>query len=129
MRKAILMILLAVVSSSAAAEWVAVGANDHSYTYVDPGTILKMGDKVKMWHLVDYNAVQVKATGRRYMSERWQYEYDCKERWARMLNSLAYSRSLGEGVTVEGDWNAQQWEPVPPDSLVYYLWKFACGKR
>jgi hypothetical protein len=123
------MLLLAVVSSTAVAEWIVVGANDLSYTYVDPATILKVGDRVKMWHLVDFNAVQVKATGKPYMSEKLQYEYDCKEEQARMLNSLAQSRNMGGGVVVEGDWHPQKWGPVPADGLVNYLWKYACGKR
>jgi hypothetical protein len=129
MRKAILMTLLAVVSSSAVAEWVAVGGNDLSSTYVDPATILKVGDKVKMWHLVDFNAVQVKPTGKRYLSEKLQYEYDCTEERARMLSFLSHSGNMGGGVMVEGDWHPRKWEPIPPDSVVDYLRKFACGKR
>ena len=128
-RKAILMMLLAVVSSSAAAGWVAVGGNDLSSTYVDPATILKVGDKVKMWHLVDFNAVQVKPTGKRYMSEKLQYEYDCKEERARMLNFLSHSGNMGGGVMVEGDWHPRKWEPLPSGGVVDYLRKFACGKR
>ena len=129
MRKAILLMILAIVSSSAAAEWVAVGGNDLSTTYVDPATILKVGDKVKMWHLVDFNAVQVKPTGKRYMSEKLQYEYDCKEERARMLTFLSHSGNMGGGVMVEGDWHPQKWAPLPPGGLVGYLRKFACGKR
>ena len=111
MRKVILMMLLA-MSSSATAEWVAVGGNEVSNTYVDPVTVFKTGDKVKMWHLVDFNTVQVKATGKRYMSEKLQYEYDCKEERARMLNFLSHSGNMGGGVMVEGDWHPQKWEPL-----------------
>jgi hypothetical protein len=128
MRKAILMMLLALVSSSAAAEWVAVGGNEVSNTYVDPVTVLKTGDKVKMWHLVDFNTVQVKATGKRYMSEKLQYQYDCKEERARMLNFLSHSGNMGGGVMVEGDWHPQKWEPLAPGSAVDYLRKIACEK-
>ena len=70
MRKIILMMLLVVVSSSAAAEWVAVGVNESGTIYADSSTIAKAGDKVRMWHLVDFNSLQVKVTGRRYMSEK-----------------------------------------------------------
>jgi hypothetical protein len=129
MRKAITMMLLALVSGSAAAEWVAVGGNEVSNTYVDPATIVKVGDKVKMWHLVDFNAVQAKATGARYMSEKLLYEYDCKEERARMLSFLAHARNMGAGVMVEGDGRPQKWEPLRPGGAVDYLRKFACGKR
>lgn len=128
-RKMASALLLAMLSGNVAAEWVAVGANDFSYTYVDPTTMFKAGDRVKMWHLVDFNAVQAKPTGQRYMSEKLQYEYDCKDKRARMLNALAQSRNMGGGVVVDGAWGQQNWEPVPPDSRLNHLWKFACGKR
>jgi hypothetical protein len=129
MRKAILAMILAAASSGAAAEWVGVGGNDVSNTYVDPATIFRAGDRVKMWHLVDFNTVQVKATGKRYMSEKLQYEYDCKEERVRMLNFLSHSRNMGGGVMVEGDFHPQKWEQPRPGSIVEYLRKFACGKR
>ena len=129
MRKIILMMLLAVVSSSAAAEWVAVGVNESGTIYADSSTIAKAGDKVRMWHLVDFNSVQVKVTGRRYMSEKLQYEYDCKEEKARMLSFLSHTGNMGGGAMVEGDWHPQKWEPVPQGSIIENLRKFACGKR
>jgi hypothetical protein len=48
MRKLILILLLAVLSSSAMAEWIKVGANDNSTIYADPATIRKEGNMVKM---------------------------------------------------------------------------------
>jgi hypothetical protein len=129
MRKAILMMLLAVVSSSAAAEWVAVGVTESSTVYADAATLAKAGDKVRMWHLVDFNSVQAKATGRRYISEKLQYEYDCKEERARLLSFLSHTGNMGGGAMVEGDWHPQKWEPVTQGSVIDYLRKFACGKR
>ena len=58
MRKTILMILLAVASSSPAAEWVKVSENETAAIYVDPATIGKAGDLVKMWRLLDFKAVK-----------------------------------------------------------------------
>lgn len=54
MRKTILMLLLAVVSSSAEAGWIAVGDGENMTTYADPTTIRKTGDRVKMWALLDF---------------------------------------------------------------------------
>jgi len=51
MPKAILIILLTVVSSSAMAEWVKVSEDKLVTAYADPTTIRKLGDKVKMWAL------------------------------------------------------------------------------
>jgi hypothetical protein len=54
MRKALLILLLAVVSNSAVAEWVQVGGNETAITYADPATIRKAGNVVTMWRLLDY---------------------------------------------------------------------------
>ena len=51
MPKAILMMLLAVVSSSASAGWVVVGVHDTSILYADPASIHRAGNRVKMWGL------------------------------------------------------------------------------
>ncbi len=129
MRKTILMLLLASASSNAFAEWVAIGGDEVSTVYVDPATILKIGDKVKMWHLADFNKGQVTATGRQYASQKSQYEYDCKARQARLLTFVSHTRNMGAGAMVEGDWHPLKWEPPAPGSVVDYLRKYACAKR
>jgi len=78
MHKAILMVLLAVVSSSAFAEWVAIDTADGSTYYANPNTIRKSGNKVKIWAMVDYNSVQEDADVK-HLSSKSQQEYDCKE--------------------------------------------------
>ena len=57
MRKAILVMLLAVVSSSASAAWVKVSISEAGTGYVDPATIRKTGDKVTMSEMTDYKIV------------------------------------------------------------------------
>jgi len=85
MHKAILIMLLAVVSSSAMAEWVSLGeSGDKTLTnYADPATIRKSGNRVKMWSLYDFKTVQV-----RFRSVRLQIEYDCKEEEYRVFIQL-----------------------------------------
>ncbi len=129
MCKFLSMMLLAVVSGNALAEWVAVGGSDGSNVYVEPATILKAGGKVKMWHLVDFSAGQVKATGKQYMSEKLHYEYDCNEERARKLAFASHTRNMGGGAMVESDFRPQQWEPLAPGSVLGFLRKYACAKR
>jgi hypothetical protein len=121
--------LLAGVSGGAMAAWVPFGSDEFGNTYVDPATLFRAGDKAKMWHLVDFNNVQTKPSGKRYISEKSQYEYDCKEDRARLLNFLAHTGNMGRGGMVEGDYRAQKWEALPPGSLLAHLRKFACAKR
>lgn len=127
MHKAILTLLLAVVSSSAAAAWTAVGSSDPSTLYADPATISKAGDMVKMWDLLDFKTAQV-MEGFRYMSSKTLSEYDCREERARMLYFSWHSEHMGGGQIVNTDFDPAKWEPVLPRSGVEKLWKLACGK-
>ena len=130
MCKAILLILLAVMSSGAAAEWIVVGSTENSTTtiYADPATIRRKGDMVKMWSLVNYKTPQGGAP-KPHMSIRSRDEYDCTEERARGLSLTRHAGSMARGETVFKDSHPEKWEPVPPNSVGEGLWKFACAKR
>lgn len=128
MRKAILL-LLAVVSSSAAAEWVKVGESDAYSYYIDPATIRKNGNITKLWSLFDYLAADKLPDGSSYLSLKKQSEYDCKEEKYRMLATSAHSKNMGGGVVVFYHTDPLQWRPVSPSSVDEILWEIACGKR
>ena len=129
----VLMILLAMATGGAAAEWVAFGSsgvsNDRFDIYVDPVSIRRSGDTVQMWDMENYNIPQV-TSDKRYLSTRTQMEYDCKgEQW-RSLFFAMYSGAMGNGDTVYSDDSTpDNWKPFHPQTGVETLWKFACGKR
>ena len=130
MRKAIVMLLLAVVSSGAAAEWVKVGETSSATVYVDPATVRRDGDLVKIETLYDLKAAIVsKNNGKAYTSQKSQSAYDCKEAQWRMLSFSWYSKNMSEGKMVEYLSDTYKWEPIRPGSGVEMLWQFACGKR
>ena len=130
MHKIILVMFLAVVSSSAMAEWVEVGVNDDGATvYANPDTIRRAGKRTKMWSLVDYKTAQVIA-GELYMSRTSLHEYDCKDEQHRILSASFYSKNMRRGNTVatESNRNSGKWAPNPPDTVAESLWKFSCEK-
>ena len=86
MGKALLMGLLAVVSSSAVAKWVEIGGNESATAYADLATIEKAGNLVKMWDLLDFKVVQARPYGTPYRSQKTRQEYDCKAERARILD-------------------------------------------
>ena len=134
MLKTVLTILLLATSGSALAKWVQVGGNDDIATYVDPTTIRKSGNKVKMWTLMDYSTQQQHKisdqTGKPYRSGKIQEEYDCKEEQSRMLYFSCHSENMGAGdVVCESSDATKNWIPVPPGSLEDTILKFACKKR
>ncbi len=131
MRRAVLMILLAVVSSSAIAEWVAIVSNETKTTYADPATIRRAGDRAKMWSLIDLKTAETAINGvMPFMSSRAQYEYDCKEEQSRILYLSFHSGNMSAGeIVYRSPDTRDKWSSIPPDSVTETLWKIACGKR
>ena len=135
--KIILTILLAVTTSNAIAEWVAVGINDGGDIYADPSTILNDGNRVTIWTLIDYKMPRAFGRLKPLMSMKVQTEFDCKEKQTRDLTFFAYSGNMGsgEGENMAGagiayiDASPKNWTPVPPNGTGPALWKFACGKQ
>ena len=128
MPKAILMMLLAVASSSAMAEWVKLGENETAATYADPATISKTGNLVKMWRLIDLHKAVSIASDKPFMSSKGQEEYDCEEERTRILALSFHSENMGGGEVVHSEASPAKWEPVRARSIGETLWKFGCGK-
>ena len=131
MKKLLLTLMLAVVSSSAIAEWVEIGETDKETTkayastfYADPDTIRITGNRVKMWSLVDYK-ITMEEIG--VTSSKSQDEYDCKEKKQRVLFISFYSRHMGKGETVVIHNERGDWKPTSPGSANEAILKFACS--
>jgi len=123
-----ILILLAVVSCSAMAEWVPVGGNDRFTLYSDPTTISKSGNMVKMLRLTDFKVVQGNI-GEHYMSTKRQDEYDCVRERRRIIFVAAHSKKMGEGyIVIRVINNLDDWKPISPGSQGEAMWEFACGK-
>lgn len=127
MRKVLLMLLLAVVSSSAMAEWIKVGSNETGTFYADPTSIIKSSNMVKMRTLHDYKTA-IKVAGALFFSSEVQEEYDCKENQSRTLFFSFHSRNMGKGKRVYSDPEPHKWEPARLGSVREILWDFACKK-
>ena len=128
MHRIILMMLLAVVSKSALAEWDKVGSNEIVTIYTDSATISRTGNMATMWHLTDFKTSR-KDMGAKYMSTKDQNEYDCKEEKLRRRAFSEHSKSMGGGEVVYSDSFITKWKTPPPDSGLEILWKIACEKK
>lgn len=131
MRKILLVLLLASVSSSANAEWVyfgtAVVREGVVLAYVNQSTIHKDGKRVTMWILYDAKTPR-KFENSTYLSSMGQDEYDCEATQSRNLAVLLYSQNLGHGnVVSKSSAPSNDWDPAPPDSMAGHLLKYACG--
>ena len=121
------------------AEWIMVGENKilGLTAYADPDTETapkngkkekKNGDKLKMWKIYDYKTAQ-EASGYKFMSAKFQNEYDCKEEKIRFLANTTFSENMGVGEVVFTNTDAGKWLPASPGSIDEAMWKFACRKK
>ena len=111
------------------AEWdkvFAAGSNSFD-VYLNPDTIRKSSNNVKMWVLYDNKWARGNA-GKKYMSTKLQNEYNCKEERIRTIYQIHYSENMGSGEVVFTFKKPNEWTPITPDSVDEGVWKIACGK-
>ena len=129
MKKFLLTLVLCVINNSVMAQWSAIATATGKIYYTNPSTIRKSGNKVKIWSLIDYNLVQEISANTKFLSQKSQQEYDCKEEQRRTLYFSWHSENMGKGDVIYTDNKPDnEWSPIPPESTDEILWKFACGK-
>ncbi len=130
MHKIMGVLLLGIVSSGAAAEWLPFGHSaDGSFDiFVDPATISRDGNVATMWHMNDYKSVRVLSSGRQYLSSRTQREYDCRDERSRVLQFAFHAGRMASGKVVHADGGmSDDWKPIIPGSVDDNNWKLACS--
>ena len=128
MRKTILIMILAAVSHSAAAEWVLVDPSGFGNNVYANSATRRAGNRVKMWVLFNY---RMAPTGipESFKSIRGHGEYDCKEEASRWLDSSAHSGMMASGDVLAENILPEGWRSIAPGSEGELLWNFACAKR
>ncbi|KXS31506.1 MAG: Uncharacterized protein AWT59_2373 [Candidatus Gallionella acididurans] len=132
MIKATLMLLLAILSDSALAEWVRVGSieNGSQTIYANPSTIRKHSNTVKMWSLHDFNTPHSPPDeSSTFLSYKQLDAYDCKNEQFRKLSFAFYSGNMGGESAVYTDSIPDKWQPFSPESVTEKLWQVACDKN
>lgn len=129
MRKVILMVMLAAVSSNAMADWVRVNQDEEMTVYAHPSSIRNKSSKVKMWSLYDYQLEKVLPSGKSYQSMKVQEEYDCKREETRTLGISFHAGNMSAGEVIFTGSKAQGWKSVSPETAQESLFKYACGKK
>ena len=126
----LVLALLVLSNGSVYAEWVLVsgGATTGLTVYVDPDTIRREGNLVKMSSLIDYKTRQI-IEGGSLLSIQRQNEYDCTEERTRMLASTWFSGNMKSGQVIHSDSDEDEWKPIASGSTAQGLLKVACGKE
>lgn len=130
MKRLFLIILVVLTCEPVYAEWMPVSEIERLATtvFVDPDTIFRKGEVVKLWVLYDSKTAQF-GRGGPLLSTRAESEFDCIEERSRILALTDFSGNEGSGKVVYSNSDEQKWEPVIPGSVSQTLWKVACDKK
>lgn len=126
MKRRAVGVLLLCAAGSVMANWVRVRGDGIVTVLADPATIVRSGDMVKMWSVINYAQPRATAEGKAYSSSRQQLEYDCAENLSRSLFFSRHSDYTGWGDVVYRNETPGRWIPVPQGSIGGALMKFAC---
>jgi len=112
--------------------WAEIGTgNDGTVTiYANPSTILNHGNMVKIWWLTDLKEARQAGKGKSYLSMTLHYEFACEEAKSRTLALYSFSENMAGGEVINKEnFEFDEWDVVPPDSVYEIVRKFACGKK
>lgn len=131
MGRIFLMSILTIVSSAAMADWVKINNKDNLTTYVDPSTISKDGNIVKMWGVVDLKESRKEQDGKSFLSAKGLQEFNCEAKQIRKLSLTLFSGNMGVGEVVHtySDADKWKWTPVEPGSISETMLNAACKKN
>lgn len=124
----LLLTLVLLSSGPAYAEWVNINENDTFTVYLDPDSIRRKGESVKMWILYDYKTLQ-SATSLAHLSDSIQLEGNCTEKLQRRLADTWWSGNMRSGNVVFSHSAEGNWIPIGPGTVGHTLWSFACRKK
>ena len=111
-----------------ASDWVSLGLADHATYGIDRASIEKDGQLRRVWTMLDYREPQKSSQGKTYRSSRALMEMECAKHQVRTRSMSLYSGHQlgGEALTSEGVFD--QWQAVPPNSLVATMFKVVCER-
>jgi hypothetical protein len=131
MKKVIIIMVLALVSSNAMAEWLEIGSSgsgaDLATFYVEDSRIKVNGNKRMVWLLSDISSGDLSSTGVRFYSTKSKEEYDCYNETSIFLYFAGYSGRMGRGNVVESyNYENSVAEAIIPNSVHDIILSYAC---
>ena len=128
MIKAVLILLLSLLTGNAMAEWLAIGENAQMVTYLDSDTIRRKGKLVQVWELHD-NRVPEQLMGKTYLSSKNQVEYDCTREARKFLYMSFHTGNMGNGKVIDASRTKDSWTPIVPGSIGSVMFKYVCSSE
>ncbi len=126
----ILLTVLLLQAAAATAGWIKVGEVEEgtAIVYIDPALVRRNGERAQLWVLRDFSSMR--SVGRDHaQSVKEQWETDCKDYQARMLEFFWMSERMGAGSVVLTNRDGGNWRRVVPRTVVETLWNAACTNK
>jgi hypothetical protein len=110
------------------AEWRLVDSNANATVYVDPGTVQRVGDVVRLWVLDDLKTAHTRGADT-YVSSRAREEHDCVNERFRLVALAQFAGHMGTGAVIYKRSVESKCASIPTGTLAQSVWKYACGKK
>lgn len=131
MRRLVMGLLMVTLSASACADWVKIGdsMDGKVHHYLDPATIRKDGQRMRVVTLTDYDEPQVISETQRFLSVKMQDAFDCANQSGQHLSLTALAGKMGTGAVVATEPRAAEVRKVLTDTPDEDMWKFVCARK
>jgi hypothetical protein len=127
----LLFFILLISNTYAYAGWVLVQTSydDNVIFYVDPDTIQRKGNTLRVWEKLEYKKPE-NYLNFTFQSARALVEYDCKEKKSRLLSQDYFSQPELKGKSVYNlNTPNAEWTFIPPQTTGAYSMNSLCNKR
>lgn len=118
-------------SFPALAKWEVVAEGERNTVFIDKSTMRVKGAIRKIWTMESFPDAPEEVGGRTYISVKSLKEYDCQDDRRRLLQSIAYSESFGEGniVYTTPSGLIPEWRHVVPGSYQAKVAEIVCSLK
>ena len=110
-----------------AADWAALGLFDQGTFYIDRDHVSREGETRKVWTMLDYRQPKTNSHGQPYRSTRSLMQIQCKTQQVKTLSLAFYKGTRGSGDVLSSEGVIQEWQPIPPDSVLAKMAWTVCG--
>jgi hypothetical protein len=125
MRNTLLMLAIIGMSSSAMADWIALGGNDVQDNYIDSSNIYRSGSIVSATSLYDFKRPR-EFNGNDVRSSLVRYKFDCDRERYTPIESISYTGNMA-GDAIADSWIPRTaWQVVIPATPLGNIFQYAC---
>ena len=125
--KACGLVGIGLFSSGVWAGWMPLGVYGEAAAYFDTSSVQTSGNIRKVWTMLDYRQPKSNSHGLPYRSTRSLVQIQCKTQQVKTLSLAFFKGTRGSGDVLSSEGVIQDWQPIPPDSVLAKMAWTVCG--